>query len=74
MSKKDKQIKIIGKVDAVNQGLTYYNTTIFDLEGKAINIKLREDIDKVITGQIYEFTVSREDREDKPNEYIFFLS
>lgn len=70
MSKKEKQIKIIGKVDAVNQGLTYYNTTIFDLEGKAINIKLREDIDKVITGQIYEFTVSREDREDKPNEYI----
>ena len=24
--KKEKQIKIIGKVDAVNQGLTYYNT------------------------------------------------
>ena len=41
MSKKEKQIKIIGKVDAVNQGLTYYNTTIFDLDGKAVNIKLR---------------------------------
>lgn len=64
------QLKIIGKVDAVNQGLTYYNTTIFDVNKKAINIKLREDVDKVITGQIYEFTVLKEDREDRPGDYI----
>lgn len=49
--------KIIGKVDAINQGLNFYNTTIFDVEKKAVNIKLRENIDQVTIGQLYQFSV-----------------
>lgn len=62
-------LKIVGKVDAVNQGLTYYNTTIFDLDKKAVNIKLREGVDSVTVGQIYQFTVLKELREDREGEY-----
>ncbi|MGI6787548.1 MAG: HD domain-containing protein [Acholeplasmataceae bacterium] len=62
--------KIVGKVDAVNQGLTYYNTTIFDSNQKAINIKLREGIDKVTIGQIYQFVVTKEPKENREDEYI----
>ncbi|MGI6781245.1 MAG: HD domain-containing protein [Acholeplasmataceae bacterium] len=70
MRKNNDTLKIIGKVDAVNQGLTYYNTTIFDMNHKAVNIKLRENIDQVIVGQIYEFTVSKEPKENKEDEFV----
>ncbi|HHT82036.1 MAG TPA: HD domain-containing protein [Acholeplasmataceae bacterium] len=67
-------LKIIGKVDAVNQGLTFYNTTVFDENRKTVNIKLREGIDKVTLGQIYEFTVTREPNERKEDEYILMAN
>ena len=56
--------------DAVNQGLTFI-LLLFSMKiGKTVNIKLREGIDKVTLGQIYEFTVTREPNERKEDEYI----
>lgn len=70
MKTKKDTFKIIGKVDAINQGLNFYNTTIFDVEKKALNIKLRENIDHVVIGQLYQFTVKISQREERPDENI----
>ena len=70
MKKDNETLKIIGKVDAVNQGATFYNTTIFDQDRKTLNIKLREGIDKVTMGQIYQFIVTTEPNERREDELI----
>lgn len=70
MMENNEQMIIVGKIDAINQGLSFYNTTVFDIDGKVVNIKLRPQIDQVTMGQIYQFKVVKEFKEDKINEYF----
>lgn len=65
-----KQYEIVGKVEGVNQGTTFYNTTVGQTDGTSINIKLREGIDKVIIGKIYSFKVECEEKPDREDEQI----
>lgn len=64
-----KEYIIKGKVDAINRGLTFYNTTVFNEDKVAINIKLNDD-DKVVMGQIYEFKVLTESKEERPEDLV----
>ncbi len=48
--------KIIGKVESINQGAHFCNTTIATKEGEHINLKLEfEQLDDLSMGKIYQF-------------------
>lgn len=64
-----KEYLITGKVDAINRGLNFYNTTIFDINKSTINIKLNDN-DEVVMGQIYQFKVLVEQKEDRVDDYF----
>lgn len=48
--------KIIGKVESINSGAHFCNTTIMTKDNEHINIKLNfEQLSDIVTGKIYEF-------------------
>ncbi len=53
----NKIYKIIGKVESINSGAHFCNTTIMTRDNEHINIKLDfEQLADVLTGKVYEFT------------------
>ena len=57
MTLQENQIyEIIGKVESINQGAHFCNTTVFTKDGEHINLKLEfEQIDALSMGKIYQF-------------------
>lgn len=53
----NKTYKIIGKVESINSGAHFCNTTIMTKDNEHINIKLDfEQLSEITTGNVYEFT------------------
>lgn len=59
-------MKIIGKIESINQGAHFCNVTINDEHRKAINIKLEpEDVPNLTIGKAYLFNVVEKMKEEK---------
>ena len=52
----DKSYQIIGKVESINYGAHFCNTTVLTMDGQHINLKLEVDqMEEISMGKVYQF-------------------
>ena len=64
-----KKYDIVGKVEGINKGENFYNTTVLIEDNQHINIKLENNETDLALGKMYCFTVRTEERNE--NEIVF---
>lgn len=71
----DISLKIIAKIEGVNQGAHFCNITVLSNKDQVLNIKLdHNDLKKLEIGKAYVFTVNEKTLEDKDKKIFEYIS